>query len=249
MEDAPVPVVSARENDPESTDETPGDTADGAALRVLVLGADTAERLRLGKAVDATRGLSCCAFDGSRGGGVSSAAPDVVLLVLDPNEHGADGRLRVAIEAWKPAPILVWTDSDDQQTPVALVRKGARGVVRKHREADHLGTAIRKVSAGEIWLSRGGLSRLIDDMATMADMHPHLPHRSGVFSTLTEREREVVGLIAEGLHNRAIAQKLGIAENTVRHHLTAVYGKLGVADRLELAVYALRQRVAVRGRK
>jgi DNA-binding NarL/FixJ family response regulator len=59
----------------------------------------------------------------------------------------------------------------------------------------------------------------------------------------------VVALIAEGLHNRAIAQQLGITENTVRHHLTAVYGKLGVADRLELAVHALRQRAAGRGRK
>ena len=249
MEDAPVPVVSARENDPAVTDEMPGDTAAGTSLRVLVLGADAAERLHLGNEIGATRGLSCCEFEGGRGGGASSPVPDVVLLVLDPNVPGADGTLRAAIDAWKPAPVLVWSDGDDQQTALALVRKGARGVVRKHREAEHLGTAIRKVSGGEIWLSRGCLSRLIDDMATTADAQPHPPHRSGVFSTLTEREREVVALIAEGLHNRAIAQKLGITENTVRHHLTAVYGKLGVADRLELAVYALRQRVAVRGRK
>ena len=244
MEDAPVPVVSARENDPESTDETPGGPAAGTSLRVLLLGAGAAERLRLGQEIGATRGLSCCAFEGSPG-----PAPDVVLLALDPNEPGADDTLRAAIDAWSPAPILVWSDSDDQQTPLALVRKGARGVVRKHREADRLGTAIRKVSAGEIWLSRGGLSRLIDDMATTAEIHPNPPHRSEAFSALTEREREVVALIAEGLHNRAIAQRLGITENTVRHHLTAVFGKLGVADRLELAVYALRQRVAVRGRK
>jgi two-component system nitrate/nitrite response regulator NarL len=249
MEDAPVPVVSARENAPESAEESPGDAAAGASLRVLVLGADAAERQRLGREIGAMRGLSSCAFEGSRRAGVANPAPDVVLLVLDPKVPGADGALRAAIDDWKPAPILVWSDSDDQQTPLALVRKGARGVVRKHLEADHLGTAIRKVCAGEIWLSRGCLSRLIDDMATTTDMHPSPPHRSAGFATLTEREREVVALIAEGLHNRAIAQKLGITENTVRHHLTAVYGKVGVADRLELAVYALRQRVAVRGRK
>jgi DNA-binding NarL/FixJ family response regulator len=249
MEDAPVPVVSARENNPDATDETPGDAAAGAALCVLVLGADAAERARLGLVIGATRGLSCCAFLGSPGRGVSRPVPDVVLLVLDPNEPGADGALRAAFDAWKPAPILVLSDSDDEQAPLTLVRKGARGVVRKRREADHLGTAIRKVSAGEIWLSRGCLSRLIDDMATTADVHPHPPHRGGMFTTLTEREREVVALIAEGLHNRAISQKLGITENTVRHHLTAVYGKLGVADRLELAVYALRQRIGGRSRK
>ena len=239
-----MPVVSAREHDSDAPDEMPGNPVAGASLRVLVLGADAAERVQLGKEIGATRGLSCCAFEDSPG-----VAPDVVLLVLDPNAPDADGLLRAAIDAWKPAPILVWSDSDDQQTPLALVRKGARGVVRKHREADHLGTAIRKVSAGEIWLSRGGLSRLIDDMATTADVHPHLLHRSGVFSTLTEREHEVVALIAEGLQNRAIAQRLGITENTVRHHLTAVYGKLGVADRLELAVHALRHRAGGRRRK
>ena len=248
-EDAAVPVASARENDPDGTDETPGDAAAGASLRVLVLGADAAERVQLGVQVGAMRGVSCCAIEGSPGRGVSGPVPDVVLLVLDPNEPGADGALRAALDAWKPAPILVLSDSDDQQTPLALVRKGARGVVRKHRESGHLGTAIRKVSAGEIWLSRGGMSRLIDDMATAADLHPHPPHRSGLFSTLTEREREVVALIAEGLHNRAIAQKLGITGNTVRHHLTAVYGKLGVADRLELAVHALRHRTGGRSRK
>ncbi len=244
-----MPVASARENDPDCTDESPGDAAAGASLCVLVLGADADERVQLGNAIGAMRGLSCCAFEGTPGRDVSSPVPDVVLLVLDPNEPDADGALRAALDAWKPAPILVLSDSDDEQAPLALVRKGARGVVRMRREADHLGTAIRKVSAGEIWLSRGCLSRLIDDMATTADMHPHPPQRTGMFSTLTEREREVVALIAEGLHNRAIAQQLGITENTVRHHLTAVYGKLGVADRLELAVHALRQRAAGRGRK
>jgi DNA-binding NarL/FixJ family response regulator len=242
-------VASARENDPEATDATPGDAAAPASLCVLVLGADAAKRVRLGKEIGAMRGLSCCGFEGGPERGVSGPVPDVVLLLLDPDEPGADGALRAALDAWKPAPVLVLADSDDDRAPLALVRKGARGVVRSHHEADHLGAAIRKVSAGEIWLSRGCLSRLIDDMATTADAHPHLPHRSGAFSTLTEREREVVALIAEGLHNRAIAQRLGITENTVRHHLTAIYGKLGVADRLELAVHALRHRAGGRGRR
>ena len=241
-------VASARDIDSDANDETAGDAAAGASLCVLVLGADAAERLRLGTEIGAARGLSCRAFEGRRSG-ASSPAPDVVLLVLDPQAPDADATLRGAIDAWKPAPILVWSDCDDLQASLALVRKGARGVVRKHREADHLGTAIRKVCAGEIWLSRGGLSRLVDDMATTADTHAHPPQRSGAFATLTEREREVAALIAEGLHNRAIAARLGITENTVRHHLTAIYGKLGVADRLELAVHALRHRTGGRGRK
>jgi DNA-binding NarL/FixJ family response regulator len=120
--------------------------------------------------------------------------------------------------------------------------------LRRSREAEQLGTAIRKVSDGEIWLSRGCLSRLIDDMAASAGPGTHA-RAGGALGSLTDREREVVALIAEGMHNRAISQKLGITENTVRHHLTAIYGKLGVADRLELAVFALRQRGGARGRR
>lgn len=242
-----MPMASAREKGRHPEEAAPIDVAAGT-LSVLVLVDEAAERVRLSTLIGAMRGLCCIGtVDGTRAQS-TRARPDVVLLALDPDELGADRALRVAVERWKPAPVLVLSASDDDDANCGLVRKGARGVLRKAREAEQLGTAIRKVSDGEIWLSRGSLSRLIDDMAAGATVSSQAI-TSGTLSSLTEREREVVAHIAEGMHNRAIAQKLGITENTVRHHLTAIYGKLGVADRLELAVHALRHRVADRTRK
>ena len=240
-------LASAREKGPNPGEAAPGDAVAGAVLSVLVLGGDAAERARLSTLIGATRGLACHEATREPGGGARAAGPDVVLLALDPRELDADAVLRDAVERWKPAPVLVLSGSVDDDANRNLVRKGARGAMRRDREAEHLGVAIRKVSDGEIWLSRGCLSQLIDDMAAAGVVA--LPHADRAFAALTEREREVVAHIAEGMHNRAIAATLGITENTVRHHLTAIYGKLGVADRLELAVYALRHRHGGRGRK
>jgi two-component system nitrate/nitrite response regulator NarL len=242
-----MPVESARENSTIARDATLGGTLAAGSLRVFVLGADPAERKRLAELIGAARGLS--GYDPLSGAGDAGARrvpPEVVVLVLDPNAPDAERRLREALDAWRPAPLLVLSEDGDGDANRALVRKGARGVVPRARESDHLVTAIRKVSGGEIWLSRASLSRIIDEIATSAGA-PAPPVPVGVFATLTERERDVAGLIAEGLHNRAIAGKLGITENTVRHHLTAIYGKLGVADRLELAVLALRHRLGGHG--
>lgn len=241
-------VESAREKGPGPGEATSGDAVAGEPLCVLVLAGDVGERTRLATQIGATRGLASYRDDTSVDGDPSGARPDVVLLVLGPGDPGAESQLRDAVERWKPAPVLVLCDSTDGDANRALVRMGARGVVRRSREAEQLGTAIRKVSDGEIWLSRGCLSRLIDDMAASAGPGAHA-RAGGALGALTDREREVVAHIAEGMHNRAISQKLGITENTVRHHLTAIYGKLGVADRLELAVFALRQRGGARGRR
>lgn len=241
-------VESAREKGPGPGEATSGDAVAGEPLSVLVLAGDVGERARLVTQIGATRGLASYPGDAAAVADPSRVAPDVVLLVLGPGDLDGETLVRETVERWKPAPVLVLSDSNDVDTHRALVRKGVRGVVRRIREAEQLGTAIRKVSDGEIWLSRGCLSRLIDDMAASTGPGAHA-RAGGALGSLTDREREVVALIAEGMHNRAISQKLGITENTVRHHLTAIYGKLGVADRLELAVFALRQRGGARGRR
>jgi DNA-binding NarL/FixJ family response regulator len=241
-------VESAREKGPGPGEATSGDAVAGESLCVLVLAGDAAERTRLAAQIGATRGLSCHTGDASAGVDPSRIAPDVVLLVLGPGDQDGETLVRDAVERWKPAPLLVLSESADRDVDRALVRRGARGVVHRNREAEQLGTAIRKVSDGEIWLSRACLSRLIDDMAASAGPVAH-PRAGGTLGSLTDREREVVAHIAEGMHNRAISQKLGITETTVRHHLPAIYGKFGVADRLELAVFALRQRGGPRGRR
>jgi DNA-binding NarL/FixJ family response regulator len=170
--------------------------------------------------------------------------PDVVLLEVDARRDDAIDAVRDIVARCRPAPLLVVTESEDRACNRRLVRAGARGVVTHSRRAAQLANAIHRVHEGEIWLGRTCMSRLIDEM--VAANHPvpeHLSTSAGL-GRLTEREREVVALIAQGMHNKAIAAELGITDQTVRHHLTAIFAKLGVADRLELAVYAFRHHPA-----
>lgn len=174
--------------------------------------------------------------------------PDVVLLEVDARQETAESAVREVVAKWRPAPVLIVTLSEDRYCNRRLVRWGARGVVTHSRQAEHLVAAINRVHDGEIWLGRACMTLLIDEM--VANNHPAPPHLASAagLEQLTDREREVVDLIAQGLHNKAIAAQLGITDHTVRHHLTAVFAKLGVADRLELAVYAFRHSTATRKR-
>ncbi len=138
------------------------------------------------------------------------------------------------------ARVLVVTARTDHESSAQLVRDGAHGIVSKARTGDHLVAAIRKVHAGEMWVDRVVATALIADLQrpgrrTDAD-------RARIAS-LTARERDVVNLVGEGLANKAIAERLSISDNTVRHHLTSVFAKLGVTDRLSLVVYAFKHKI------
>ena len=113
-----------------------------------------------------------------------------------------------------------------------MIRLGARGVVLKETAPRLLVEAVREVHAGGEWLEKGlvgrALRRLMDRESSL---------RSSIRS-LTQRELEIVRLVAEGLRNRAIGERLFISEGTVKIHLHRIYEKLGVDGRLELALYA-----------
>ena len=173
--------------------------------------------------------------------------PDVVLLTVDARAEEAEVVVREFAAKWRPAPMLVLTPCEDRARNRALVVAGARGVVTYSRQAEHLVSALHRVHGREIWLGRGCMSQIIDEMVG-AKLPQHLESPAGL-EHLTEREREVVALIAKGLHNKAIAVELGITDHTVRHHLTAIFAKLGVGDRLELAVYAFRHGIGTARRR
>ena len=112
------------------------------------------------------------------------------------------------------------------------------GLVLKEQAADVLLRAIEKVHAGEVWLER----------TMVADVLNHLTRRSPAplgsdenkIATLTAREHEIIALLGEGLKNSQIAKRLFVSETTIRHHLTSIFNKLGVHDRLQLVIYAYR---------
>ena len=166
----------------------------------------------------------------------ASTAPDVILLDLDLGVENGMNFLPDLREKAAAARVLVLTGLKDAQTHRRAVKQGAMGIVLKEEAAEVLIKAIEKVSAGELWLDRTTMGNLFDEM-TRKESKSENGETARIMS-LTERERQIVGLIAEGLKNKQIGERLFISETTVTHHLTSVFSKLGVSDRLELVIYS-----------
>jgi two-component system nitrate/nitrite response regulator NarL len=166
----------------------------------------------------------------------ASTAPDVILLDLDLGVENGIDFLPDLREQATTARVLVLTGLKDAQTHRRAVKQGAMGIVLKEEAAEVLIKAIEKVSAGELWLDRTTMGNLFDEM-TRKESKPESGETARITS-LTDRERQIVGLIAEGLKNKQIGERLFISETTVTHHLTSVFSKLGVSDRLELVIYS-----------
>ncbi len=168
--------------------------------------------------------------------------PDVVLLDLDLDGKSGLDLMPVFLHAAK-ARVLVLSGSRDQALRDAAVRAGARGIVGKEASADQLLKAIEKTAMGELWLDRETLGRVFSSLTVQNGHRPE--HGIDAKSGLTTREHEIVDAITRGsgCSNRELAQQLYISEHTLRNHLTSIYQKLGVANRLELYVYAVKHRL------
>jgi two-component system nitrate/nitrite response regulator NarL len=137
---------------------------------------------------------------------------------------------------------VVLTESRDPDVLVRAVRLGASGVVYKNQDAETLCTAIETVHRGEVWFDGAAMAALASEVSE-AGRRSASPRAVPSIGDLTKRERQVVGLLAEGMKNRTMADRLFISEATVRHHLTSIFGKLGVTNRVELLLLAHRENV------
>ena len=167
---------------------------------------------------------------------------DLIILDLELGGSSALSFIPQLREAAKDARILVLTGQRDSPTHQKAAQNGAMGVVLKEDAADLLLKAIEKVYKGEAWLDRLTLGSLIFQMSSQEK--ETVDPRARKIASLTERERQVINLIAEGLKNRQIAERLFISHVTVTHHLSSIYEKLGVSDRLELVIYAFANKLA-----
>lgn len=163
----------------------------------------------------------------------AETAPDV--LVLDVNMPGLDpvGVTRHLKERHSTSRVLVLTAYDDDAYVTGLLSAGATGYVLKDEALDTLVTAIRAVAKGESWLSQRIAGRLARKAVAQGegDAGPE---------PLTAREQEVLRLLALGLSNEEIAEKLVITRRTVQNHVSSIYGKLELASRAEAVLYAIR---------
>ena len=168
--------------------------------------------------------------------------PDVVLVDIDRDPASAAQSLAQVKRLASASRVLVLASGTDRDLAGRLVLAGAMGIVSKDRPGEHLLDAISKVHEGELWIDRATSAQIIADMAARRGRVAADPAQARIAS-LTPRERDVIRLVAEGLSNKAIAVRMQISDNTVRHHLTSIFSKLEVADRLALVVYTYRHKV------
>lgn len=170
---------------------------------------------------------------------VDESAPDILLLDLRmPGMNGMAVLERLRFAPRKPK-IIVLTASDDKAEFVEAMKLGCSGIVLKHTPTELLYKSIRKVHAGEIWLDSKTTAAVMREFAGSADGAEQAPGKRRSPGPLSQRERQIVTLVTRGYKNKEIAEKLFISEQTVKNHLHNIFDKLGVSDRLELALYAI----------
>jgi DNA-binding NarL/FixJ family response regulator len=166
---------------------------------------------------------------------VASTAPDVVLLDVRLGEESGLDVNRTLAERHPEVKVIMLTMSEDYETALVALRDGARGYLVKGAGPERLEHALRVVANGDVVLDHE-LARAVGLLA-----HTGRPAAARTFPELTDREFEILDLIAQGLDNQAIARRLVLSPKTVRNHVSNVFAKIRAADRSQAIVQARRQ--------
>lgn len=171
--------------------------------------------------------------------GIAQAKVDVIVLDLElAVESGLDCLKQLGSRS--AARILALSDSNDPETCRRAIMLGARGIVFKKQSPDLILRAIEKVGAGEIWLDRSNLARVMLAFTSGVNADP----QAAKIAKLTAKERQIVAAVVKekGARSKIVAEKLHISEHTLRNHMTTIYKKLEVDGRMELYLYATKSR-------
>lgn len=165
--------------------------------------------------------------------------PDVVLLdLVMPEMNGVEATPKI-IQASPKTKVIILTSFGEEDKVVPAVRAGAQGYLLKDIHPDDLVKSVREAYLGRVQLHPEVAKKLLSVVAAKEEP-PAVPPRSTPIGDLTEREVEVLRLVAEGLTNHEIAEKMVISEKTVKTHVSNILSKLQLDDRTQAAIYALR---------
>jgi DNA-binding NarL/FixJ family response regulator len=220
-------------------DETPQD-----AIRVLVVDDHALFRRGLQMVLEGEADIDVVgeASDGAEAiEKAEETTPDVVLMdVRMPKRSGIEAT-RVIKDMLPSAKILMLTISDEEADLYEAIKAGASGYLLKEISIDEVAGAVRQVHAGQSLISPSMASKLLNEFAAMVKRRDERTQVPG--PRLTERELEVLRLVAKGMNNRDIGRELFISENTVKNHVRNILEKLHLHSRMEAVVYAVREKL------
>jgi two-component system, NarL family, nitrate/nitrite response regulator NarL len=141
----------------------------------------------------------------------------------------------------QPVRVIGLVSGADRETMMAALSSGARGVIGREATTALLFKSIRTAVTDQYWIGRDDVAVIIERMRRLAQQHETEQHAKRF--RLTRREMDIVTAVAAGESNKGIAQRLSLSEDTVKHHVSHVFDKLGVYSRLELAVFAINHKL------
>ncbi|HEX7004263.1 MAG TPA: response regulator transcription factor [Trueperaceae bacterium] len=167
--------------------------------------------------------------------------PDVILMDIQMPELDGVAATKEILGEWPAAKVIILTMYRQDRYVFEAIKAGAKGYLLKDSGADELIAAVRKVADGETLLSPELAVSVLDEFHKFGELPEHPEHK---ISGLTEREADILRLVAKGASNQEIAHALDVSEKTVRNRLSEIFSKLRLNNRTEAALYALREGIA-----
>ena len=231
----PIDFLVGRAVPPQLASPRSATIAANTTIRILIADDQTISRCGLRKLLETQSDFDIVGEASDPAEAVRSThelKPDVLLVAL--STHDWSGLDVLSQLTGSTVRTILLTPEIDTADAVKVLHVGARGVILKDSPMHLLFKSIRCVFRGEIWLGRDAMLDVVQALSALNQQRAEAPS-----SCLTAREKDVLTLVVSGNTNKDTAQKLSISEDTVKHHLTSIFDKTGVSNRLELALFAI----------
>ena len=212
------------------------------AVRIIVADSEAIFRVGMGKIFAIEKDLEVVAQTETLQqtlGAVSETPADVVLFEAGLSANPPDSVSDVIRRAQPGTKVIIVAHHTGEEETVEYLRRGVRGILTRSISPDLLVRCVRKVAAGETWLDNQGVNWVIEAYRTQAEQGTTPKQKL----RLSEKEMLIIGGVTQGLKNKDIAMEVGTTEQVVKNYLRKIYDKLGVSDRLELALYSMHRRL------
>jgi len=220
-------------------------SSNAAPIRVVIVDDQNLFRDGIANLLGAEAGIEvagCADLIGGALDAIRELRPDVALVGWPASSANSHKVFAAIQEAKLKTRVIMLVNEELREDFFDAVRQGCCGIVAKQTSTELLIKSIRKVHAGEFWLDRVTTADVIRRLSKKNTTTTNTGARLGLREqggALSQREREIVNLVAQGFKNREMAERMFISEQTVKNHLHNIFDKLGVSDRLELALYAI----------